>query len=1338
MEIKQFIEEVSNNEERIFNIYMDEIAEEIGCGHASAMVGTGFSLNATKIDPQANSIPSWSELGLLFIKELNLQINPSEINFQNPIHLASLYEALFGSKKLDEFLKNQIRDTAYIPSEVHKLFISLNWNDIFTTNYDTLLESANDINKPQNYFVILNEKELLNGSNHRIIKLHGSFPSEKPFIITEEHYRTYPSEHAAFVNTVQQSLIENTLILFGFSGTDPNFIKWTGWIRDNLGVQYANKIYLLSIEHISEDEKKLFALNNINILDMKVYLEKYKNKSISDLFIKMFKYWNSVPSASRFVQQQEINNLSSSIQKQVTDIESNLPNNDHSRKEIFIDNQIEPAFLLQTNDSINLNYPLRKPDIEKEDKPLLDKVKDLSKQVSLLQTQLSSTEKRLLSSKILINNWIDSLWKELFDIDKEIEKKGLDKVVNLFINKWEKERKSFPNLQVLKKSYCDSIYWKTRYIILSFNFLKQLSNTEQSIHFLYELNWRCEICLLPLYDHLIKAYYKAINFNQEKSSISIASFSRKTKQKAYKLLLSLLRSAREDGDKKIYKSLKTIIENNKKDFNDELINEYTYELCLDAFANLEYENIIKSITDWNIATSSYKWNIKKAGLLAEIGKEKEASDILINQLNKLKKLEETDPEKLEYLSLEGSINGLLLWIKSSVNYLPINDSIKIEKEELRNRNKELRLYDCNISEIFNSFADSIRIKNTEKLEKKSVNTNNVQREIILGGEQAPIESFAYLRLYEITGFPYCIRNSYYNRGALSIAINNIIERQPLWAMHSIIRSYSSDIVEQVIDRKALCNFTANEIREIITKILNCFDEFRADLKNGNYFNLTLFCNRMVQTFSELLARLCLRIDYTIKVRLRDFLIELNNEDLYQYLPSFEKFIRGFIESLSDIEKIQFIPYFVNLKFPTLNPVKEMQLLNPWLLLNPPAKKLKEFPNIDITKESIEQLVEDENNSTSQKQKEWYMDILLMLYHWKALDKETENTLGHLIWNNEKDEKGFPKTKNFYQSIYLDLPHPRSINPKKIYTEYLKQIKIPAISDELALVFPQHDHWSKNITLVKDKTVFTNEILENIILQILEVWNKDSKLLDSRNSGDFEDIPSVIKHNFYLSAEIIEKFILSEKSKIINSSSILLKYKDKLIELLNEYYDNNITCLSALALSTILKPNTKINVLQKIEFGLSSLEREIVVDSLNAIHDIFENCLHIFTKKDKTELCNTVADAIFWKSQGNLEDCIHLYTFLINTVDDTIYKNSLHKVLNTLHSYRTSESNDFDKDTIIRKKCVGLAYAIYSYQKKNKLPIFSEVLEWKEIALDEEEFVDIRNQWLDNSEQKEET
>lgn len=102
--------------------------------------------------------------------------------------------------------------------------------------------------------------------------MHGSFPDIRPFIITEEDYRTYPSLFPEFVNTVRQSLIENCLCLIGFSGDDPNFLSWIGWLRDVMGKQAAPVYQITYNLQMHESNIRLcrdLGIDVINLADIK-------------------------------------------------------------------------------------------------------------------------------------------------------------------------------------------------------------------------------------------------------------------------------------------------------------------------------------------------------------------------------------------------------------------------------------------------------------------------------------------------------------------------------------------------------------------------------------------------------------------------------------------------------------------------------------------------------------------------------------------------------------------------------------------------------------------------------------------------------------------------------------------------------------------------------------------------------------------------------------------------------------------------------------------------------------------------------------------------------------
>ena len=163
-----------------------------------------------------------------------------------------------------------IPDLQYEPSQLHKALLDLPWSDVFTTNYDTLLERACRSVVSQRYDLVQNPDDLGYSNRPRIVKLHGSLHSDRRFVITDEDYRRYPRKFAPFVNAVQQTLLENTLCLIGFSGDDPNFLQWIGWIHDNLGHRDSPKMYLVGLLQIPPAQKKLLESRNITLVDMSI------------------------------------------------------------------------------------------------------------------------------------------------------------------------------------------------------------------------------------------------------------------------------------------------------------------------------------------------------------------------------------------------------------------------------------------------------------------------------------------------------------------------------------------------------------------------------------------------------------------------------------------------------------------------------------------------------------------------------------------------------------------------------------------------------------------------------------------------------------------------------------------------------------------------------------------------------------------------------------------------------------------------------------------------------------------------------------------------------------
>ena len=228
------------------------------------MVGAGFSRNATPLSSSVKPFPLWWTIAEALGKQLGL--SDDAISRKSTTRLPEEFVASFGRDALDDVLLTLVPDQDYAPGEIHERLMRLPWADVFTTNYDDLLERATRVVVERRYNVVCTAEDIPHKRRPRIVKLHGSFPSHRPFITTEEDFRRYPRDRAPFVNLVRQTMMENILVLVGFSGDDPNFQAWAGWVRDQLD-RHAPKVYLVELK-VDESTRRYLEARNVNVIEL--------------------------------------------------------------------------------------------------------------------------------------------------------------------------------------------------------------------------------------------------------------------------------------------------------------------------------------------------------------------------------------------------------------------------------------------------------------------------------------------------------------------------------------------------------------------------------------------------------------------------------------------------------------------------------------------------------------------------------------------------------------------------------------------------------------------------------------------------------------------------------------------------------------------------------------------------------------------------------------------------------------------------------------------------------------------------------------------------------------
>jgi SIR2-like domain len=181
-------------------------------GNAAVFIGAGLSLAA--------GYPDWSALLAPIQKRCKIPYHPD-------LPLVAEYIthdlANGGRPALESHILTTFAAVTPTPTPSHQHLRSLAINEIWTTNYDPVIEAA----IPE-AVVVASDKTIHNIASRRraIIKMHGSIaPSgtwEQPPVITRSDYELYESRHPRTWTVLRSSYMSRTMLFLGFSFSDPN------------------------------------------------------------------------------------------------------------------------------------------------------------------------------------------------------------------------------------------------------------------------------------------------------------------------------------------------------------------------------------------------------------------------------------------------------------------------------------------------------------------------------------------------------------------------------------------------------------------------------------------------------------------------------------------------------------------------------------------------------------------------------------------------------------------------------------------------------------------------------------------------------------------------------------------------------------------------------------------------------------------------------------------------------------------------------------------------------------------------------------------------------------
>ena len=1232
------------------NPYLNEIAERLFSGHAAVMIGSGLSKNARRHSPSSPDFPDWAQLGDRFYQKLHNREPSADNRYLSVPKLAHEIEAAIGRPALDQLLRDAIPDRDYEPSPLHAKLLELPWTDVFTTNYDTLLERTCGSVTSRRYDVVVNLDDLVYSERPRIVKLHGSFPADRPFVVTDEDYRRYPETFAPFVNTVRQSLLENTLCLIGFSGDDPNFLQWIGWIHDNLGQTNSPKMYLVGMLRLSESQRKLLERRNIVSVDM----------------------------------------------SHCDDLEPD----DHERSlEIVID-------------------------------------------------YIGSRKARF--------NTLD--WPLSAHIDRPDEKTDIGTQIAEQIVAWKAQRRSYPGWIVVPDSRRKRLWIETKAWAITSLIPEKLPHFVD-LEFAFELTWRMERCQSRILDSqtgfleaTLNRYLRADTDTQQSASMEDGIIVKLTQNEisdmCHHVLLALLRYYREEGRMEEWSRTRDKLQIRVTKMSPDHVARFHYERALFALFDLHLQEFKQRIEEWPVDDSLPFWEARRAGLLAEIGQVGDAARILENSLATIRAKSNLKPVTIDYslISQESFVMLLLRSVQLSAAFRTGEFSKwGVISKDFTERWHTLREYDCdpwNELEAFERALDRPPAKTPQVIREPAFDIGRVTETRHFESEDVEtLTAYGFLRFCEDAGVPFRMPGCTIAKKGATGALSRIATHSPYWAMATLVRIGEEGEIGRIFDRPSLAGMDTAFVDLLVDRYLKALDLAAADIGAGIPHWDENFGTLLAKVVPEILSRLCCMCSRSARARLFDFLLGVYRSERKGRYRGVRNLTERLLEAVSVDERIELMPRLLEFPIPSdLNAIEIGEYRNPFIFAGTWGESVAGRSAIPVAR--VVPLI-DSASSRDQRERRWATSTLGVLHGWRILDPGTTARFAEVLWA-QLDHHDLPLGTDYLPHAFLTLPHPTEIRPSELLKKWVREQQFPTYADGAVSRPGQRNPLCSAIIGASSRVEWSDGDVHSIVHRLVKWWDADkehARRFCGGNAG------GATADEFRRGLSRLVDSLVAVISPPFNPPHCN-GTRDVLERVTGEMSEHRLAVLRLDTACLHLFPEKRDDVLRRIEEGIVSSSEETVVDAMRSGLVLSERIRADATEQERNEfirILEVAAEVLRWRRETGLPLAIntvaavttrHPWSFA-GAVERSVLEGLRHMIGDSAICSPSGRKIDRNRDCsdvatklIVRRAAAGLAYRLSKYYASRRDPTPGVIGEWELVCRSDQEFAEIRNQWVD--------
>jgi len=360
-----------------------------------------------------------------------------------------------------------------------------------------------------------------------------------------------------------------------------------------------------------------------------------------------------------------------------------------------------------------------------------------------------------------------------------------------------------------------------------------------------------------------------------------------------------------------------------------------------------------------------------------------------------------------------------------------------------------------------------------------------------------------------------------------------------------------------------------------------------------------------------------------------------------------------------------------------------------------------------------------------------------LYELGLLDEDQSRRLGDALWSRT-DDLGLPADTNFYKFKFLSLPYPEKVDPVPLLKEYIRNALLPI----------QEQSPGEGVQITIGGTVsmcaelvgsgatihWTEKEITLILIRLMEWWDADKEwLTGKRKASHFAPIQEEFAARAVQLVDALAYGVAPALSPTIDEAT-----RHALSRLLSELNDAGLPCLRAATACLHLFPDTESAVVTRVEDALVSIEDERVVDGLSAIWGLLQLERSTISEENMAMLVRRVSRSIMYRYIPGLRITLNTMANVVGKhpacfVDDTedLTVRGLHALAGDTDPVAGMANLPLPEKLKIRQASAHLAYVLFVHYNRQGTAVPESIEVWREICQSENEFAEIRNEWLAN-------